>query len=149
MNVSGMRLALGAAVFSSSWFARFLAARYPEPAHAPDFRAVEKIAPLVFPPKPNAPFMTVAKTTWVRTLLDGSTETHENQRDVARQCWYSRGLGVNVTVERHDPRDGDQTLWPAKISGTADPSTFEIPAGYRILDNRMARRMYAGSAPQP
>src|SRR5579859_8020794 len=54
------------------------------PAHAPDFRAQQKIAPLVFPPKPNAPFMAIAKTVWVQTLPDASTVTRQNDRIVAR-----------------------------------------------------------------
>jgi len=54
------------------------------PAHAPDFRAQQKLAPLYFPPKPNAPFMAIAKTLWVRTLPDGSTVTAKNDRVVAR-----------------------------------------------------------------
>ena len=240
-----------------------LAAQESGPAHAPDFRALEKIAPLVFLPKPNAPFMAIARTTWVRTLPDGSTETHENQRVVARDMdgrtfqerrtfipvpavgneqseayllvytdpvahtatncsvpaktcrlmnsyepmerrpeapaglqpdgttyltrenlgidtyeglevqrsretftffkqsagntkiilrvidyWYSPVLGVNVKVVRHDPRDGDQTLWLTDISQTAaDPTTFQIPSGYRVLDTLMQRPMYTGSAP--
>ena len=36
--------------------------------------------------------------------------------------WYSPALGINVKVVRHDPRDGDQTLWLTNISTTAaDP----------------------------
>jgi hypothetical protein len=51
--------------------------------------------------------------------------------------WYSPALGVNVQVKRHDPRDGDQTLWLADVSLTAvDPDTFKVPADYRILDHR-------------
>ena len=221
------------------------------PAHAPDFRAQQKLAPLYFPPKPSAPFMAIAKTLWVRTLPDGSTVTTKNERVVARDMdgrifqerrtftpvpddgikksiaylheytdpvahtfyscypgskycdlesyseppnqpdvpaglqqdgvsfltrenlgvdtiegievqrtretftifkekigntktilrvvdyWYSLALGINVKVVRHDPRDGDQTLWLTNISTTAaDPSTFRIPAGYRVLDRR-------------
>ena len=218
--------------------------------HAPDFRAVERIAPLYFPPTPNAPFLAIAHTLWVRTLPDGSTVTTENARVVARdvegrvfqerrtftpvpnpenkqsiayateyydpvartidRCvpaaklcyvfpfsmpaqselpaglqpdgttyltrenlgpdtfagldvqrsretftyyrasigntntilrsvdyWYSLALGVNVQVKRHDPRDGDQTLWLSDLTLTAaDPKYFTIPADYRIVDHR-------------
>src|ERR1035441_5229072 len=61
-----------------------LAAQEAGPAHAPDFRAQQKIAPLYFPPKLNAPFMAIAKTVWVQTLPDGSTVTRQNERVVAR-----------------------------------------------------------------
>jgi hypothetical protein len=222
------------------------------PAHAPDGRAPQLIAPLYISPKPNAPFTATAKTTWVRTLPDGSTVSSENSRTVTRDgegrifqqrvtfvpvpndekhemwvhatdyydpveqthyhcdtgpktCdlvdysegvenpvvpaglqpdqttfvtrenlgvdtvgglevqrsretttvyreavgntntilrtvdyWYSPALGVNVQVKRHDPRDGDQTLWLTNISLTAsDPDTYKAPAGYRVFDRRM------------
>jgi hypothetical protein len=230
------------------------------PMHAPDFRAQEHIAPLYFPPKPNAPFMAIAKTEWVRTLPDGSTLTRQNARVVARdmdgrvfqerrtfvpvpdtgkeesqvyateyldpvehtlyrcnpfrkECnlfeyrdpsagqlapaglqpnrtsyltredlgvdtfagldvqrsretltlyaesigntktilrssdfWYSPALGINVQVKRHDPRDGDQTLWLSEVTLTAAaPETFKVPAAYRIVDHRAAEQAPAPS----
>jgi len=239
-----------------------LAAQDAAPAHAPDFRAQQKIAPLYFPPRPNAPFMAIAKTVWMRTLPDGSTVTMQNERVVARdmdgrifqECrtfipvpddgkqqstayldeytdplahtvyscfpgpkictlanyseplnlpeipaglqrdgisfltrenlgvdsfeglevqrtretftifkekigntktilrvvdyWYSPALGVNVKVVRHDPRDGDQTLWLANVSTTAaDPSTFQIPAGYHVNDRRASLIGHEAAAP--
>ena len=51
--------------------------------------------------------------------------------------WYSPALGINVKVVRHDPRDGDQTLWLTDISQSAgDPQSFKVPEGYRIIDHR-------------
>ena len=225
-----------------------LAAQDAGAGHAPDFRAQERIAPLYFQPKPSAPFSAIANTTWVRTLPDGSTETHENARAVARdnfgrvyqerrtfvpvpdpnnqkteayatqyddplkrvtyrcivamrtcnafplsvpplqdipaglqpdkttfltrenlgkdtiegidvlhtretytfysaskgnsktilrtiEYWYSPRLAVNLKVVRHDPRDGDQTLWLTEIAQTAaDEKWFQVPADYRIVD---------------
>jgi hypothetical protein len=67
------------------------------------------------------------------------TQTVGNTRTILRTVdyWYSPALGVNVQVRRHDPRDGDQTLWLTDVSLTAaDPDTFKLPAGYRILDHR-------------
>jgi hypothetical protein len=231
-----------------------------EADHAPDYRAAFLIAPLNFPPKPNAPFMAIAKTLVVRTLPDGSTVTDENQRLVARdmdgrifqerrtfvpvpddgkhqsivhatdytdpvahtlyrcnayakicnifaydepvsqglrpaglqpdgmsyltrenlgtdtfeglevqhsretftfykqsvgntgtilrtvEYWYSAALGINVKVVRHDPRDGDQTLWLTDIAQTApDPATFRAPADYRVVDHRSAEAQPADS----
>jgi hypothetical protein len=223
------------------------------PDHAPDFRAIERIAPLTFPPKADAPFMAVAKTTWVRNLPDGSTITTQNERVVTRDAegrifqerrtftpvpdvqdqkseayinvysdpvehtlyncrlamrtcelfpyyepvdapltpaglqpdgmtfltrenlgvdtfegmevqrsrevfthyiatigntktvlrtidyWYSPALDVNVKVVRHDPRDGDQTLWLTDISmQQADAEIYKPPAGFHIIDHRVA-----------
>jgi hypothetical protein len=52
--------------------------------------------------------------------------------------WYSPDLGVNVKVVRHDPRDGDQTLWLTNISrSSADPGYFRAPEGYQIVDHRV------------
>lgn len=230
------------------------------PGHAPDYRAQQRIAPLDFPPRPNAPFMAIAKTTWVQILPDGSTVTHQNERVVSRDMdgrifqerrtfipvpdvnnqqsqirvldysdpvahtlydcnpytkvcnlypyfepvaqplqpaglqpdgmsyltrenlgtdtfegleversretftfykqsigntgtilrtvdyWYSPALGVNVKVVRHDPRDGDQTLWLENISQTApDPATFRAPADYQVVDHRSADAQAADS----
>jgi hypothetical protein len=222
-----------------------------EPEHAPDSRAGQRIAPLDFPPRPNAPFIAIADTLWVQNLPDGSTVTRKNERVVARDMdgrifqerrtfipvpdvgnqqtqpfmqvysdpiahtlyncevaarvcnlfaynepatqplrpaglqpdglsflarenlgtdtfegldvqrsretltlyrqsigntktilrtvdyWYSPALGINVKVVRHDPRDGDQTLWLTDISESAgDPQYFKVPGGYRIIDHR-------------
>lgn len=233
------------------------------PAHAPDFRAPQLIAPLYFAPTPNAPFSAIARTTWVRTLPDGSTVTHENARVVARdgdgrvfqerrtfvpvpnpknlqsiahatqyddpvahvtyRCspqaricnefglvvyqaqerpaglqpdgttyltrenlgtdtfagldvvrtretftfyrasigntqtilrvvdyWYSPALGVNVKVVRHDPRDGDQTLWLSDLVQTApEDSWFHVPGDYRIIDHRQPGALSGRMAAQP
>jgi len=61
--------------------------------------------------------------------------THTILRTV--EYWYSPALGVNVQVKRHDPREGDQTLWITNVSLTAaDPDKFKIPADYRVIDQR-------------
>jgi len=53
------------------------------------------------------------------------------------EYWYSPSLGVNVQVLRHDPRDGEQTLWLTDVALTAaGPELFQPPAGYRIVDHR-------------
>lgn len=54
--------------------------------------------------------------------------------------WYSPALAVNVKVVRHDPRDGDETLWLTGISQSApDPETFKLPEDYQVVDRRIAR----------
>jgi hypothetical protein len=261
--VGRLALSLVAALFLL-FPGRFLCAQNAAPTHAPDFRAQQKLAPLYFPPKPNAPFMALAKTTWMQTLPDGSTVTRQNERVVARDMdgrifqerrtfvpvpsdgkeqslaylneysdpvahtiyscypgskfcnlenyfdpmnqpvlpagpqpdgisfltrenmgvdtfeglevqrtretftifkdkigntktilrvvdyWYSPALGINVKVVRHDPRDGDQTLWLTKISTTAaDPAAFQAPAGYRIFDRRTPKPLSSPPATAP
>ena len=79
------------------------------PAHAPDGRAPQLIAPLYISPKPNAPFTATAKTTSVRTLPDGSTVTAENSRMVTRdgegRIFQQRVTFVPV------PNDGKREMW--------------------------------------
>jgi hypothetical protein len=66
-------------------------------------------------------------------------QTIGNTKTILRvvEYWYSPALGINVQVKRHDPRDGDQTLWLTNISlSPADPETFKVPADYQIFDRR-------------
>lgn len=70
------------------------------------------------------------------TLYSG---TVGNTRSILRTVdyWYSPELGLNMQVKRHDPRDGDQTLWISDVSLSApDATTFQVPADYRIIDHR-------------
>ncbi len=69
------------------------------------------------------------------------SQTIGNTKTILRtvEYWYSSQLGVNLQVKRHDPRDGDQTLWLTDLTLSApDPTTFEIPQGYKIIDHRGA-----------
>lgn len=70
------------------------------------------------------------------TLYSGSVG---NTKTILRTVdyWYSPELGLNVQVKRHDPRDGDQTLWISDVSLSApEPAIFQVPADYRIIDHR-------------
>ncbi len=74
-----------------------------------------------------------------RETLTVFSETVGNTKNIIRvvDYWYSPSLGINLKVVRHDPRDGDQTLWLTNLSLSApDPSTFQPPASYRIVDHR-------------
>ena len=69
-------------------------------------------------------------------------QTIGNTKTILRtvEYWYSPALGINVQVKRHDPRDGDQTLWLTNISlSPADPETFKVPADFQIFDGRNAQ----------
>jgi hypothetical protein len=79
-------------------------------------------------------------------------QTIGNTKTILRtvEYWYSPALGVNVQVKRHDPRDGDQTLWLTNISLTAaDSETFQIPADYQVFDRRIARPVPRGQVEEP
>jgi hypothetical protein len=76
-----------------------------------------------------------------REIYTFFSQTIGNTKTILRtvEYWYSPQLGVNLQVKRHDPRDGDQTLWLTNITLSApDPATFEIPQGYKIIDHRGA-----------
>ena len=74
-----------------------------------------------------------------RETLTIYSDTIGNTRNILRtvEYWYSPALGVNVQVKRHDPRDGDQTLWLTDVSlDPPDPEKFKVPADFRIVDHR-------------
>jgi len=74
-------------------------------------------------------------------------ESVGNSRTILRivDYWYSPELGINVQVKRHDPRDGDQTLWLTDLTQSApDPATFNLPEGYRMVD-----LTHTGAVPGP
>jgi hypothetical protein len=74
-----------------------------------------------------------------RETVTLATESVGNTRTILRTVdyWYSPALGVNMQVKRHDPRDGDQTLWLTEVSlSDPDPAVFRIPDGYSVVDHR-------------
>jgi hypothetical protein len=79
-------------------------------------------------------------------------ETIGNTQTILRtvEYWYSPELGVNVKVVRHDPRDGDQTLWLENIDLSApDPARFQIPQDYPVYDRRVTQPMNRTDQDQP
>jgi hypothetical protein len=79
-----------------------------------------------------------------RETLTLATESVGNTRTILRTVdyWYSPELGVNVQVKRHDPRDGDQTLWLTDVSLSApDPEVFKVPADFSVVDHRHPQRV--------
>ncbi|HEV2132720.1 MAG TPA: hypothetical protein VGR47_00520 [Terracidiphilus sp.] len=78
-----------------------------------------------------------------RETLTVYAETIGNTKNIIRteDYWYSPQLGINVRVQRQDPRDGEQTLWLTGLTLSApDPAVFRVPQGYRIVDHRNPQR---------
>jgi len=49
--------------------------------------------------------------------------------------WYSEDLKVYLVLKHNDPRTGEQIVGIVKAErNEPDPRTFQIPAGYKILD---------------
>ncbi len=50
------------------------------------------------------------------------------------ETWYSNDLQIVVSSKFSDPRGGDSVFALTNIQKTADPSLFQVPAGYTITD---------------
>lgn len=54
-----------------------------------------------------------------------------------KEIWYSPQFQMNLSVVRNDPRNGTQTLKITELNlAEPDASLFEIPSGYKIVDER-------------
>jgi hypothetical protein len=54
---------------------------------------------------------------------------------VTDESWYSDELHLNMLVKHHDPRSGQQTVTVTHVNRSEpDPAMFEVPAGYRVVD---------------
>ena len=62
-----------------------------------------------------------------------------NDRNVTieQEFWYSPQLGINLLSIRTDPRIGKQTFRVTSvIQSDPDPTLFELPAGFKVVDHR-------------
>jgi len=60
---------------------------------------------------------------------------------VIDEYWYSEELHLNMLVKHDDPRTGQQTVAITQVNRSEPPpSTFEIPADYKIVDETPLRR---------
>src|ERR1700677_2999377 len=60
---------------------------------------------------------------------------------VTDEIWYSEELSLNMLVKHDDPRTGQQTVTITKVERSEPPAeTFEIPAGYRVVDETPVSR---------
>jgi len=58
---------------------------------------------------------------------------------ITKEVWYSPDLQLEVSMIRNDPRVGTQTRNITSISRSEpDPQLFAIPAGFKVLDNRVS-----------
>lgn len=96
-----------------------------------DGGVTEILQSIFIPPRAQAPFSLTLHTEWVKSLSDGNTITHVNQRHISRdsqgrifqercnlvpkngklesrEYWYSPELGINLLSTRSDPRIGKQ-----------------------------------------
>ncbi len=51
------------------------------------------------------------------------------------EYWYSEELHMNMLTKRNDPRSGVQVVYITQVSrNEPDPATFEVPPGYKVVD---------------
>jgi hypothetical protein len=56
---------------------------------------------------------------------------------IENEFWWSPQLGLNLLSIRTDPRIGTQTFTVTSlVQGDPDPSLFELPAGFKVVDHR-------------
>jgi hypothetical protein len=71
------------------------------------------------------------------TVLDVDGGADGQSPTITNEFWYSPQLGMNLIVNRADPRSGNQYFEVHDlIQGEPDPSFFLVPAGYNVIDKR-------------
>ena len=56
---------------------------------------------------------------------------------VENEFWWSPQLGLNLSSIKNDPRIGKQTFTVTEVvQGDPDPSLFQLPAGFEVVDRR-------------
>jgi len=60
---------------------------------------------------------------------------------VVDEYWYSEELHLNMIVKHNDPRTGQQVVTITQVErADPDPSIFEVPSGYKLVDETPERR---------
>jgi hypothetical protein len=60
---------------------------------------------------------------------------------IVKEFWYSPRLGVNLVVNRFDPRSGIENFVVSQLSqNEPDPKIFEPPADYRVIAQTVVRQ---------
>lgn len=76
-----------------------------------------------------------AEGTRITTIIPADAIGNERPIEIVYERWYSKDLHVVVFSRHYDPRFGEQTYRLTNINRTEpDPSLFEVPTGYRILN---------------
>ncbi len=66
---------------------------------------------------------------------------------ITSERWYSPDLRLNLLVKNNDPMRGQNTTTVTNINRSEpDPSLFQVPAGYTIIEPRILRRNGPGSS---
>lgn len=59
---------------------------------------------------------------------------------VVDEYWYSEELHLNMIVKHNDPRTGQQVVTITQVDrAEPDPAIFEVPSGYKVVDETPER----------
>lgn len=112
--------------------------------HAPSGGTRMILQSIAVPPLTNAPFTATVSTTWVRRLDDGSTETIQNHRTIARD-----NLGRIYQQRRRLYPEGDPRENEIRQIEISDPHTREIFYCYPSGHTCEVRSYYVPTSPAP
>jgi hypothetical protein len=71
------------------------------------------------------------------TTVNAGTMGNDQPLTSMREYWHSEQLGINLLSIRTSPMFGKQTFTITEITaGDPDPQMFELPAGYKVNDQR-------------
>jgi hypothetical protein len=99
---------------------------------------------IAVPPLTNAPFTATVNTTWVRLFDDGSTQTIQNHRTIARD-----NLGRVYQQRRNLYPEGDLRENEIRQIEISDPQTHEIYLCHPIQRTCELRGYYGPTSPAP
>lgn len=75
--------------------------------------------------------------TRISTIYNPGVMGNDNKFTVEREYWYSPRLGINLISKISDPRFGTQTFTATNVDPSEpDPSLFELPKGFSVIDER-------------
>lgn len=71
------------------------------------------------------------------TIINPGVFGNDKKVTVEREAWYSPELGFNLLSTRIDPPVGKQVFTVTSLTlGDPDPTLFELPQGFRVVDLR-------------
>lgn len=78
-----------------------------------------------------------AEGTRTTVTLDAGTIGNDRPIQIVSERWYSPDLQTVIMTKHTDPRTGEETFQLTNIRrGEPDPSLFQVPAGYQIIDRK-------------
>jgi hypothetical protein len=112
--------------------------------HAPSGDTRLMVQSIAVPPLTNVPFTATVSTTWVRLFDDGSTQTIQNHRTIARD-----NLGRVYQQRRNLYPEGDPRENEIRQIEISDPQTHEIYFCHPIQRTCELRGYYGPTSPAP